>query len=197
MPMRSVRARIHASAFILLLAMAAPYQAFADRPQPVAGISIGNFGQISDVYFRGAQPVGHDYQDLAALGVKTVIDLSDEQVTEAASVQAAGMHFVRIPLTTSAAPPQAAVDQFLAIVNEPANQPVYVHCQGGRHRTGVMTAVYRMTHDRWTADRAFHEMKQFEFKKGIVSHGALKSFVYKFTPAVGPVVAVPGTDERR
>ena len=40
---------------------------------------------------------------------------------------------------------------FLNIVNDPASQPVYVHCVGGRHRTGVMTAVYRMTHDGITA----------------------------------------------
>jgi protein tyrosine/serine phosphatase len=64
-------------------------------------------------------------------------------------------------------------------VNDPANQPVYVHCQGGRHRTGVMTAVYRLTHDGWNADRAFSEMKEYEFAKGL-GHGALKQFVYDF-----------------
>jgi hypothetical protein len=45
-----------------------------------------------------------------------------------------------------------------------------------------MTAVYRMTHDRWTPDRAFAEMLQYQFKKGWVSHDALKTFVYSFIP---------------
>ena len=30
----------------------------------------------------------------------------------------------------------------LQIVNDPAQQPVFVHCVGGKHRTGVMTAAY-------------------------------------------------------
>ena len=145
-----------------------------------ARVTIENFGQISDTYYRGAQPIGHDYADLAALGIKTVIDLSDEQSGEEQAVEAVGMKFVRIPLVTTAGPPVVAVDKFLKLVNDPANQPVYVHCQGGRHRTGIMTAVYRMTHDHWTPDQAFAEMVQFQFKKGVVSHNALKQFVYGF-----------------
>jgi tyrosine-protein phosphatase SIW14 len=180
--MISVRTRLPAASFILVLSMAAPYQAFAERSGALSRISIDNFGQINDGYFRGAQPREHDYQDLAAIGIKTVIDLSNDQETEEQSVKSAGMKFVRIPLTTTAAPAQAAVIKFLALVNDPANLPVYVHCQGGRHRTGVMTAVYRMTHDRWTPDRAFAEMLQYQFKKGWVSHDALKTFVYSFIP---------------
>jgi len=38
-------------------------------------INIDNFGQVNANYFRGAQPDGRDYKDLAALGVKMVIDL--------------------------------------------------------------------------------------------------------------------------
>lgn len=57
--------------------------------------------------------------------------------------QHAGMKFFRIPMTTHEVPTPAQLTQFLALVNDPANQPVYVHCQGGRHRTGVMTAVSR------------------------------------------------------
>jgi protein tyrosine/serine phosphatase len=75
------------------------------------------------------------------------------------------------------------VTRFLSIVNEPSLQPVFVHCQGGRHRTGVMTAVYRMTQDQWTADQAYAEMKKFRFE-GFPGHPALKSFVYEFFDAL-------------
>src|SRR4029453_3135887 len=142
-------------------------------------ISIENFGQINDGYFRGAQPRSHDYQDLAAIGIKTVIDLSNDQETEAQSVAAAGMKFVRISLTTSAAPAEAAVEKFLSLVNDPANQPVFVHCQGGRHRTGVMTAVYRITQDGWAPDRGYQEMKRYKFET-LLGHPALKNFVYDY-----------------
>jgi tyrosine-protein phosphatase SIW14 len=143
-------------------------------------IRIDNFGKIDDHYYRGAQPNAGDYADLAALGVRTVIDLTQGGHPEEQDLVArAGMHFYRIPMTTSDRPSEAAVADFLRLVNDPANQPVYVHCQGGRHRTGVMTAVYRMTEDGWTADRAYAEMKQFNFE-GFPGHPTLKNFVYAY-----------------
>ncbi len=146
----------------------------------LAKIRIDNFGRTNDHYYRGAQPKSRDYADLAALGVKTVIDLTrDGREDEPQLVQRAGMKFYRIPLTTSQAPSDAAVTQFLKLVNEPGNWPVFVHCQGGRHRTGAMTAVYRMTQDGWTADRAYQEMKQYHFE-GFPGHPALKRFVYDY-----------------
>jgi protein tyrosine/serine phosphatase len=146
----------------------------------LAPIQIKNFGRTNDHYFRGAQPKSGDYADLARLGVKTVIDLtSGGRVDERGLVERTGMKFYRIPLTTSDRPSEAAVSQFLRLVNDPANWPVYVHCQGGRHRTGVMTAVYRMTQDGWTADRAYNEMKQYHFE-GFPGHPVLKRFVYDY-----------------
>jgi protein tyrosine/serine phosphatase len=143
-------------------------------------VRIRNFGRTNENYYRGAQPETRDYADLAALGVKTVIDLTrDGRPDEAAFVQRAGMKFYRIPLTTSDRPSETAVTQFLKLVNDPANLPVFVHCQGGRHRTGVMTAVYRMTKDGWTAERAYQEMKQYHFE-GFPSHPVLKRFVYDY-----------------
>ena len=102
----------------------------------VAGIQINNFGKINGNYYRGAQPEDRDYKDLAALGVRTVIDLTrDGRSNERRLVEQAGMQFYRIPLTTSERPNENAVAQFLKLVNDPAMQPVFVHCQGGRHRT--------------------------------------------------------------
>ena len=42
-------------------------------------------------------------------------------------------------------PTAQEIAAFMKIVTDPESQPVYVHCVGGRHRTGVMTAIYRMT----------------------------------------------------
>jgi len=152
--------------------------------QALAQIRIDNFGEISDSYYRGAQPKAADYPALAALGVKTVIDLTAEgRSDEAGLVKEAGMQFHRIPLTTTDRPSEASVAEFLKLVNDPANQPVYVHCQGGRHRTGAMTAVYRMTHDKWTADQAYAEMRKYEFE-GLISHPELKSFVFDYYTAL-------------
>jgi protein tyrosine/serine phosphatase len=156
-----------------------------------AVVSIDNFGQVNPRYFRGAQPKGRDFDDLARLGVKLVIDLAAEgDPNERANAERAGMKFVRIPMSTSARPSQAAIGQFLSLVNEQANQPVYVHCMGGRHRTGVMTAVYRMTEEGWTADRAFSEMKQYKFGADFL-HPVLKAFVFDFFSQLGKMPGAP------
>jgi len=147
----------------------------------IASVRIDNFGLVNHGYYRGAQPEGSDYADLAALGIKTVINLTsdDAQTDEGAMVERAKMTYVEIPMTTREAPSAVQLAQFLGIVNDPANQPVYVHCVGGRHRTGVMTAVYRMTADSWTPDQAFKEMKQYKFGADFL-HPEFKQFIYGY-----------------
>ena len=143
-------------------------------------VRVKNFGCVNENFYRGAQPEKGDYEDLAAMGVKTIIDLQREgEAGEQRMVEAAGMKFYRIPMSDKEPPPLEQVAEFLKLVNDPANQPVFVHCKGGRHRTGAMTAVYRMTHDQWAADRAWQEMKQFDFEHGY-GHGALKEYVYYY-----------------
>jgi len=157
-------------------------------------IRIDNFGQVSPTYFRGAQPKGQDYADLAALGVKTVIDLTDDdgQAGEKASVERAGMTYVKIPMSTHETLSDRKVAQFLSIVDDEAKQPVYVHCVGGRHRTGVMTAVYRMTEQGWSADKAFGEMKQYKFGADFL-HPEFKEAVYSYRPDVNRAATVTAT----
>jgi len=149
----------------------------------VSDVQIDNFGRVNAGYYRGAQPQGRDYPTLAAIGVKTVIDLTsdDTDPAEPGLVQQTGMRYVHLPMTVHAPPTAAQLATFLGIVNDPQNQPVYVHCVGGRHRTGVMTAAYRMSFEGWTADKAFREMKQYKFGADFL-HSEFKAFVYGFHP---------------
>jgi protein tyrosine/serine phosphatase len=190
---RSLHAYVIAAAFIAFsTAMGAATETGVNGQ--LSNIGIDNFGRINANYYRGAQPVGRDYTDLAALGVKTVIDLtSDGEAREPDMVKSAGMKFYRIPMTTHVPPTAGQVEQFLKLVSDPANQPVFVHCQGGRHRTGVMTAVYRMTTNGWAADQAFAEMKRYSFGADFL-HSEFKSFVYAFRPA-SMLAASSGTSE--
>ena len=146
----------------------------------LSAIRIDNFGRINDQYYRGAQPKGADFPALSALGIKLMIDLAAEgDREEEANAGAAGIRFVRIPMTTHTVPSPAVIAQFLSLVNDPANQPVYVHCMGGKHRTGVMTAIYRMTMDGWNAARAVDEMKRFKFGPTFL-HPEFKAFVEEY-----------------
>lgn len=172
--------RSAAIALVATLSLAAVASAGTAR---ASAVRIDNFAQVSPTYYRGAQPAGQDYADLAALGVKTVINLigdaSDRDPQEAALVERHGMRYVNIPMSTRVAPTRVQLEQFLALVNDAASQPVYVHCVGGSHRTGVMTAVYRMTHDGISGTQAFQEMKQFKFGPDFL-HPEFKRFVQDF-----------------
>ena len=198
-------ARTNTAALLLALSLASPVAARSGDTRSTVGtvntatVRIDNFGRVNQNYYRGAQPEGRDYADLAALGIKTVINLTsdDAQTNEGSMVERAKMTYFEIPMTTNEPPTAAQLAQFLKIVNDPANQPVYVHCVGGRHRTGVMTAAYRMTQDGWTADRAFSEMKQYKFGADFL-HPEFKRFVYAYRaepakPAASPVLVAATT----
>lgn len=170
----TVKGRSAAIAILITLAFAP--SALAELPR------IDNFAKVNDTYFRGAQPVGRDYADLAALGIKTIVDLTSSEDAlpgEREAVERNGMRYVHIPMSTRRAPTDQEITAFLAVVNGPAGQPVYVHCVGGRHRTGVMTAIYRMTKDGLSGDQAFKEMKQFKYGPDFL-HPEFKRFVYDY-----------------
>jgi protein tyrosine/serine phosphatase len=111
--------------------------------------------------------------------VKTVINLTsdDADASEEASAASAGLHYFQIPMTTRVPPTAGQLAQFLKIVSDPERQPVYVHCVGGKHRAGVMTAMYRMIQESWTPEQAFKEMKQYKFGADFL-HPEFKRFVF-------------------
>jgi len=193
----NARVRTSSTAFFLALTLAFPAtqinasaKTSGNGSANTSSVQIENFGRVDQHYYRGAQPQGRDYADLVALGVKTVINLTsdDAEADEQAMVEGAGMRYVQIPMTTRIPPTSAQLAEFLKIVNDPANQPVYVHCVGGRHRTGVMTAVYQMNTAHLTSDQAFAEMKQFKFGSDFL-HPEFKRFVYAYHPEVAAPAA--------
>jgi uncharacterized protein (TIGR01244 family) len=189
------RARLAALATLVAVTLASSPPAAAQSPLPA--IRIDNFAQVNERYFRGAQPESRDYADLAALGVKTVINLigdSELDETEQSKVEERGMRYVHIPMSTRTAPTAKQLETFLALVNDAASQPVYVHCVGGRHRTGVMTAVYRMTKDGLSGEQAFKEMKQFDFGPDFL-HPEFKKFVYGYQAQKTAVAANGGSQQ--
>ena len=190
--------RRHVAGLIITAAIAVPAHAKDDKPTPpsasivASAVHIDNFGRINDYFYRGAQPTASDFADLAKLGIKTTIDLTngDGNTNEERLAEAAGLKFFKIAMNTRVVPTLDQVTTFLKIVNDPENQPVYVHCVGGRHRTGVMTAIYRMTQENWTPDRAFHEMKTYKFGADFL-HPEFKKFVLAFTPSLFGVPVLP------
>ena len=167
---------------ILSLVLASQISAFAQELNNtnVSNVTIKNFGQMDDRFYRGAQPKENAYTELTALGIHTVIDLQDDpKPYEKQNVEALGMKYVNIPMSDKDYPETAKIEQFLKLVDDPTTGKFYVHCAGGRHRTGVMGAVYRFNRYNWNYDQVYAEMKKFDFYSRW-GHGDMKKFVQDY-----------------
>ena len=145
-----------------------------------SNVTIKNFGQMDERFFRGGQPKEEEYKELAALGIKTIFDLRNDPKDYAkSSAEALGMRYINIPMSDKRYPDNAKIEEFLKLVDDPSTGKFYVHCRGGRHRTGVMGAVYRFNRYGWDYDRTYAEMKKFDFYTRW-GHGDLKKFVQDY-----------------
>jgi protein tyrosine phosphatase (PTP) superfamily phosphohydrolase (DUF442 family) len=133
----------------------------------------------NDNYYRGSQPTAGQFDELKKRGIKTIIDLRKDSIDGASQrARDAGLQYVNIPLTTKQPATDDQTERFLKLINDPGNWPVFVHCKGGRHRTGEMTAIYRITHDGWSGDKAYEEMKKYDFEDSFFYPRSLKKYVF-------------------
>jgi protein tyrosine/serine phosphatase len=176
--MKSFRTLSPAVIALLTLVFALSSATFAQKKDSQsASIKIKNFGQMDDRFFRGARPKDDDLRALAAMGVTTIIDLTDNsREYEQPAVEAAGLRYVNIPMVDKSYPSLDQINEFMKVVNDPATGKFFVHCAGGRHRTGVVGAVYRFNVDKWNLDQALSEMEKYEFSSGY-GHGKQRDFV--------------------
>jgi uncharacterized protein (TIGR01244 family) len=146
-------------AAILLAASVSIVSAFAGSENP----NLPNFYKVDDHVYRGAQPTDEGLKQLAKLGVKTVIDLRQigehSQAAEEKVVTGLGMRYVSIPMKGMSTPDDKQVAEVLAMFNDTTSGPVFVHCKRGADRTGMVVAVYRISHDRWDNQKALSEAK--------------------------------------
>lgn len=177
---RATRSSLLSSVGVLMAVVLLSVASYAQATQEAvaSNIKIKNFGRMDERFYRGAQPKKEeDYQALAALGIKTVIDLQAEPKDfERPMVESLGMRYFNIPMEGKTYPKPEWVAEFMKIVDDPATGKFYVHCAGGRHRTGSMGAVYRFTKYGWNFEQVYAEMKKYDFYTSW-GHGDYKKFV--------------------
>ena len=167
-------------AVFALISTLSPLAQAKSKNTSFPNVKIKNFGQMDDRFYRGARPNNEDYKALADLGIKTIIDLTDNsREYEQPAVEAAGLRYVNIPMVDKSYPSMDQINEFLKVVDDPATGKFFVHCAGGRHRTGVVGAVYRFRHDNWNLEQALAEMDRYEFNSGF-GHGKQRNFVQDY-----------------
>ncbi len=168
--------------------------------QPAYGVKlhidgIPNTGKISDVLYRGAQPLDKGLPELKKLGITTIVDLRGEDREkikwERKHAESLGIRFVHIPLSGWSPPTDEQVAQFLSLLRNDPEQKIFVHCRFGADRTGVFVAAYRMAVEKWTPEQAMKEMYFFGFNG--FWHPSMKSFIKNFPARLksAPALASP------
>ena len=163
-----------ATAFAMLLSagltFAGDTNQVASRPAnwaiPLTRPGLSNFYEVTTNLYRGAQPSAEGMKELRAMGVKTVLNLrsyhSDHGLVSSGELKLARLHMK----------PWHAEDEdvvaFLKIASNTNNLPMFVHCQRGADRTGMICAMYRIVFCGWTKEAAIQEMENggFHFYPG-------------------------------
>jgi protein tyrosine phosphatase (PTP) superfamily phosphohydrolase (DUF442 family) len=137
------------------LAPRSPAQDEHHWAEPLERPGLSNLHRVTPLLYRGAQPTREGFFELGRMGVKSVISLRS---FHADSIPIdANLHYERISFKAWH-PEDEDVVRFLQYVSDPARQPVFVHCQWGADRTGMMIAIERIALEGWTKDAAIEEM---------------------------------------
>ncbi|MBS1992882.1 MAG: tyrosine-protein phosphatase [Cyanobacteria bacterium SZAS LIN-2] len=127
---------------------------------------------VDEGLHRGAQPTPRGFEILRDQGLKTVINLRDEQpmrIDEAEIIRSLGMTYVSIDMDPFLPAPDEKIEKFLKVVTDTKNSPSFVHCLHGQDRTGMMVGIYRMVVHGFEYQQAFEEMCALGFHREFVN----------------------------
>lgn len=117
-----------------------------------------NFHVIDPGVWRSAEPNEESLMRMQNHGLKTVVDFrvwgvegveNTKQIAEKLKLQ-----YHHFPIIAGEEQDLAKLDAILAVMENPANQPVLIHCRAGKDRTGMMTALYKIKN----TDAKFHDI---------------------------------------
>lgn len=137
---------------------------------------------------RSAAPELDQVGALAAVErVKTFVDLRDDLSTAETlkytrACEAAGVRRLALPLSDKQPVPPDVIRRWLELVRNESLWPLHVHCEGGRHRTGLMCLVFRIEFDRWPFARAYDEAVKFGFYSAL-GHEPIKDAMLAYVPS--------------
>ncbi len=77
-----------------------------------------------------------------------------------------------------------AVRDWLAVLADEDNYPILLHCKAGLHRTGRLTAIYRMENNGWSVGEAMRELRANGYGFAMASEGDdfVIQFIQNFKP---------------
>ena len=152
-----------------------------------------------DRFYRCGQLTADGFREtIPRYGIRTVINLQHEAtdpmlpdsyyrskpaILESELCEQLGARYVQ--LTVDLLPrPQAeklrpeVIDEYLKILDDPKSYPILLHCKAGLHRTGLLTAIYRMEYEHWPKADATRELRANGF--GDFACTTADDYVYEY-----------------
>ncbi len=113
---------------------------------------------VPHAIYRSAEPRAPHFDHLKKLGIRTLVCVKRTLPRERTLSHAAsdGLQVARIDLGADGKIDAQSIARALALITQPEHWPVLLHCDGGRHRTGIVTAALRHAQG-WTLEAALAE----------------------------------------
>jgi protein tyrosine/serine phosphatase len=140
------------------------------------------------ILLRGGQPTLPSLRSLhERYGIRTVVNLKgaepgeDSYREEQRAVEAIGARWVQLPFSGYEMPSGESVVAFFDLVEDARNWPIFIHSEGGVHRTSLVVALYRIQYQGWSAGDALDEMNRQSLTWGAKDRTALRRYVLAFS----------------
>ena len=189
-------------AMLIVAVPAVRYRAIYSTEKRFREVTPGKFyrcGQLSADAFR---------KQIREHGIKTVINLQDEapdpvlpsgywdephiRESQVCAEEGAKLVFLSFAgnrglLDRNVASPTrrpVVIDDFLKLCDDPNNYPILIHCMAGLHRTGALTAVYRMEYEGWSVADAVRELRANGYgdRKATKANDYIYEYLYLYQP---------------
>jgi protein tyrosine/serine phosphatase len=156
------------AALVLASACGGTAEVPAEGDSTTADVTTPAIELVSPGIWRGPRPTQATLAQLKTLGVRTILDIEDSSSaisTERGWVANLKMTFISKPMSGFWAPDDKQVNQIEAILGDQSQRPIFVHCQHGQDRTGLIVGLYRVFTEHGSPKTAYKEMIAKGFHK--------------------------------
>jgi tyrosine-protein phosphatase SIW14 len=130
-----------------------------------------NFSMVIPGVFRSGYPTKKNFEFLKSLNLRTICLLVPEEYAEGNKAFCAdnGVQVLNFAMAGNKEPfvdiPEEVVHQALSSICDTRNQPLLIHCNKGKHRTGAIVGCLRKLQG-WSLASIFEEYNRFAGDKG-------------------------------
>lgn len=148
------------------------------NPTPITSEDVCNFHQVDEELYRGGRPRPSAYPKLVEIGVRTIVNLEEQEfaAAEKAAMEELNLglapdkqiQFISFPISPAEIDEEGVShERLLELFGEIRNakRPIFLHCYHGKDRTGAIVALYRQLMNQKSATDAYEEAYHYRFSR--------------------------------